>query len=88
MAEYQFCTLVMVIRFHHGAPLTLSKKIIMWKLKLKLLIKSGKSKEDAMMQLLEEYDIQVKKMDATLALCVEKLSQPDIQEIFQFEKSK
>ena len=58
----------------------------MWKLKLKLLIKSGLSKEDSMIQLLEEYDAKTKQMDATLALCVGRLSKKDIAEIFQFEK--
>lgn len=57
----------------------------MWKLKLKLLIKSGMSKEDAMVQLLEEYDAKTKKMDATLALCVDRLSKKDIADLFPFE---
>jgi hypothetical protein len=39
-----------------------------------------------MLQLLEEYDAKTKQMDATLALCVGRLSKKDIAEIFQFEK--
>ena len=57
----------------------------MWKLKLKQLIKYGMSKEDAMFQLLEEYDTKTKQMDANLALCVERLSKKDIAELFSFE---
>ena len=60
-------------------------KKYMWKLKLKLLIKSGMSKEDAMLQLLGEYDAKTKQMDATLALCMDRLSKKDIAELFPFE---
>lgn len=38
-----------------------------------------------MVQLLEEYDAKTKKMDATLALCVDRLSKKDIADLFPFE---